>query len=162
MNKQSKVTMNYSNMTYQKTNIQAERKAVLRPDLNLTHHYQININHMQISTTTTEKKLRIGAIYETPLSSKKRDIITAAERYLADIITVPMMAIVAPCFTNTGQEIDQRNLEKIAHAWRFNLAAYHLQTRINSPDTSIVKPLLLKSKRLYEQEAQRILGSLMA
>jgi len=115
---------------------------------------------MQISKTTSEKKLRIRAIHETPLRSKERDIITAAERYLAGVMTVPMITHVAPCFTKAGRQINQSSLEKIARVWRFNIAAYHLQHQINTAETHIVKPLLMKSKSLYEQEAQRILGSI--
>ncbi len=106
--------------------------------------------------TLMNSKERILAIKQTPLTWKELDIITAAERYMEDAIKLPMVTFVLSCFP----KIDKKNLKKITQVWRYNLAVFHLTKKRKESTDATTQTLLHTASRIYEQEAQRILGSI--
>ncbi len=106
------------------------------------------------------QKARIAKIKEAPISWKERDLLTAAEKYMKGAIGFPMVEYASGCFP----KIEKNTLQKIEQVWACSSAAYHLQQLAekgnNSVKTDFPNSLQLKAARIYEQEAQRILGSI--
>jgi len=101
-------------------------------------------------------KERITAIKQTPLSWKELDIITAAERYLKGELNLPIIEFALPCFPI----IEKRKFDKINQIWTFSKSALHLHIESEQEQNKATQSILLKARRIYEQEAQRILGSI--
>ena len=101
-------------------------------------------------------KARIMAIKQTPLTWKELDTITAAERYMEEEIELPMIDFALPCFPR----IDEKIIEKIGQVWQYHLAVFHLQKKSKGIINTSSQTLLQNACRIYEQEAQRILGSI--
>ncbi|GEM_PF-3434038 len=101
-------------------------------------------------------KERIMAIKQIPLSWKELDIITAAERYLKGALNLPIIKFALPCFPI----IKKREFAKINRIWEFSKSALHLHFESEQQQSKSTQMILLKARRIYEQEAQRILGSI--
>ena len=106
------------------------------------------------------QKSRIGGITEAPISYKERDLITAAEKFMTGAIDFPIVEYVSVCFPKVESKLSQ----KIDRVWTCTTAAYHLEQQIKQDDLSqaskkITNNIQLKAARIYEHEAQRILGS---
>ncbi len=106
------------------------------------------------------QKARIVRIKEAPISWRERDLLTAAERYMKGAINFSLVKFVSPCFS----KIEIKDGYKIDQVWACTIAAFHLQKIAKAEDQKInadlLLPLYLKAARIYEQEAQRILGSI--
>jgi len=101
-------------------------------------------------------KERIMAIKQSPLSWKELDIITAAERYLKGELNLPIIEFALPCFPM----IEKIKLDKINWIWAFSKSALHLHFESELEQNKSTQSILLKARRIYEQEAKRILGSI--
>jgi len=103
-------------------------------------------------------KERITVIRQSPLTGKEIDLITATERYMDGILELPLITFSLPCFPNQQEKI----VKRIAQVWQCHLAAFHLQSIANNMEDHSTNLILRKAKHIYEQEAQRILGSLFS
>ncbi len=101
-------------------------------------------------------KDRISAIKQTPLTWKELDIITAAEKYMKGEIQFPMVDFALPCFPGIAPKV----IQKIKQVWQYGIAAFHLQKQSKQQKNTATQKLLVKASRIYEQETQRILGSI--
>jgi hypothetical protein len=101
-------------------------------------------------------KTRILEIKEGPFSWTERDILTAVEKYMGDAVVFPLVEYAAPCFN----DLDAASIKKIAQIWRYLSASFHLQQITKSDVKNNIDVIKHKAARIYEQEAQRILGSL--
>jgi len=101
-------------------------------------------------------KTRILEIKEGPFPWKERDTLTAVEKYMDNAIDFPVVAYATPCFNNR----DAASIKKIAQTWRYLSASFHLQQITEEDIANNIDCIKQKAARIYEQEAQRILGSL--
>lgn len=101
---------------------------------------------------------RISGIKEAPISWKERDLLTAAEQYMKGIIDFSLVEFSLSCFP----KIDQNTSQKIDQVWACIVTAYHLQMNNKKADKDCSKTLPFKAARIYEQEAQRLLGSMFS
>ncbi len=99
---------------------------------------------------------RISAIKQTPLTWKELDTLTAAEKYLASELELPIIEFILPYFPNAGQKISK----KLEQTWQFSIASFQLQKSMKLLKSKEPELLLTKASRIYEQETQRILGSI--
>lgn len=112
--------------------------------------------HMHSSTDTSQKRLH--EVQKAPFSWKERDILTAAEKYMNGALDLPLVDFVLPCF----QEMDRDAAMKVAQVWRCLYAGYHLRKVAIEKEANFCNSIQLKAARIYEQEAQRILGSIFS
>ncbi len=101
---------------------------------------------------------RIIAIKESPFSWKERDLLTAAEKYMQGGIDCPITIIAAACFP----KIETIVLDKIIQIEQYSLAAFHLLMIQKDKVERQSDTLQFQAARIYEQEAQRILGSVFS
>ena len=107
-------------------------------------------------------KDRLKELKEAPFTWKERDLLTAAEKYMGGEIELPLVEYIIPSFPN----IDIQIASKISQIWSYYIAAFQLQSIevVNKIESSgqnnQTEQNLLKAARIYELEAQRILGSI--
>ena len=100
---------------------------------------------------------RITAIQNAPFSWKAKDTLTGAEKYMEVIMKISLIEMIHTCFPAISIE-KQRKINLI---WRYELAAYHLKkTSCTSSESSSIQELKINAAKMYELEAQRILGAL--
>lgn len=101
-------------------------------------------------------QVRIAGIRKSPISWKERDLLTAAEKFLIGTLELPLVEFTLPCFPT----IDESISKKITYVWACNCAALHLHKATENTNPLFSKTMQLKAARIYEQEAQRLLGSI--
>ena len=101
-------------------------------------------------------QIRISGIRNSPISWKERDLLTAAEKFMAGTLELSLVEYTLPCFPAIEEIISK----KITYVWACNCAALHLQKATEKTNPLFSKTMQLKAARIYEQEAQRSLGSI--
>lgn len=107
-------------------------------------------------TTSTNNKNRIGSINQAPISWKERDLLTASEKFMTGVLDFPLVEYALPCFPKVDPIVHQ----KIAQVWACTTATYHLNILAEGKPDDSSNMHHLKAARIYEQEAQRVLGSI--
>lgn len=105
---------------------------------------------------TMNHRERIQIIKATPLTWKEVDNLTAAEKYLSDLVDLPLVEFLIPCFPIEDSEIKMR-IQEISD---LSFTALHLKMAGNQEIDSGTKALLQKAIRVYEQETMRLLSHL--
>jgi len=103
-----------------------------------------------------QSKERLLSMKKIPLSWKELDIITAAERYVENELQLDLVEFILPCFPTVEDNLSK----KISQVWFYSITGLHLQNEASKLENEDVKGMLIKASRIYEQESQRILGSI--
>lgn len=101
-------------------------------------------------------KTRILQIKEAPFSWKERDTLTAVEKYMSGAIAFSLVACISSCLN----DLDDKSIKNISKIWRYLTASYHLQQISKNDVVNNIDIIKQKAVRIYEQEAQRVLGTL--
>ncbi|MEM6725180.1 MAG: hypothetical protein AAF598_14165 [Bacteroidota bacterium] len=99
---------------------------------------------------------RLINIRNAPLTAKEIDWLTAAELYLLDLIELPLVHFVSPCFPH----IFQSNLDQINLLWEYALAASQLSRKSLEEQEATNQEIQQQASRIYALEMQRILGAI--
>lgn len=95
------------------------------------------------------------AIKEAPFSWKERDLLTAAERFMPGAISCFIVSSSLACFPEIKPDV----CKKIIQVEWCSLAAFHLHMIQKDKKEYQTDSLQIQAARIYEQEAQRVLGS---